>query len=401
MSGGSSVPVRTYHVVNVVHPKLSAKLGEFRNRLSARAAGYPVVRDWHPWILQGWGEFPQVPMTRAAIYRGAAGKWAYSHHQAIARFGGRYVAAWSNGFLHEDYPGQEVHYAWSCDGVDWSPAQVVAPTPFRSGLVRNCAGLYAGKDRLYCYVGVAADFGRQDAPPGMFAFSEPRIHLDVYETADLEHWTQHERVCDHVYLFEGPRLTRGGKLLCCGSDIRNHRALVLIWDDPSRAADKPRTALLPESPEGILPEQGTWYQTDDGRIWMYLRDGSISCRLALTWSDDEGKSWSETLRTDFPNTYSRAFAGRLMDGRYFITGNNYDIFLNRLHLLIALSDDGLSFDRQYTLIEGQTTRRINGRHKEDGYHYPNCCIDGDRLLVIYSVNKEDIEVASVDMTKVK
>jgi len=398
VSGEAGVPIRTHRVVNVIHPRLSARLGEFRDRLAAMAAGYPVVTDWHPTLPQGWGEFPQVPLTRAAVYRGIAGKWAYSHHQAIARFGGKYVASWSNGFLHEDHVGQQVHYAWSADGVDWSPAQVVAPTPVRSGLVKNNAGLYASKDHLFCYVGVAADFGREVAPPGMFSFSKPQIHLDVYETTDLEHWTQHERICDHVYLFEGPRLTRGGKLLCCGSDLRDHRAVVLIWDDPSRAADKPRTLRLPESPEGVLPEQGTWYQTDDGRIWMYLRDGSISCRLALTWSEDEAESWSELLRTDFPNTYSRAFAGRLHDGRYYIIGNNYDIFLDRRHLLIALSDDGRSFDRMYTLLEGPTTRRVPGRHKEDGYHYPNSIVDGDKLLVIYSVNKEDIEVGVVDTT---
>ena len=105
-----------------------------------------------------------------------------------------------------------------------------------------------------------------------------------------------------------------------------------------------------------------------------MRYSAASCRLGLACSDDEGRTWSELVRTDFPNTNSRAFAGRLSDGRLF--------------------------DRQYTLIGGNTTRRINGRHKEDGYQYPSCCIDGDKLLVIYSVNKEDIEVGTVDMSKV-
>ena len=123
-------------------------------------------------------------------------------------------------------------------------------------------------------------------------------------------------------------------------------------------------------------------------------------RLGLTWSDDEGDTWGELLLTDFPNTYSRAHAGRLSDGRFYIVGNNYDVFLDRRRLLVALSDDGCTFDRQYTLIEGETSRRINGCHKEDGFHYPNTIIDGDRLIVIYSLNKEDIGVGIADMTKV-
>ncbi len=52
------------------------------------------------------------------------------------------------------------------------------------------------------------------------------------------------------------------------------------------------------------------------------------------------------------------------------------------------------------LVEGNTTRRVNGRHKEDGYHYPNCYPDGNKLVVTYSVNKEDIEVGILDTTEI-
>jgi len=285
--------------------------------------------------------------------------------------------------------------------MNWSKPGVVAPTPVSSKLVRNNAGLYATNDRLYCYICVAKDYGRDVATPGMSSLKEQHIRLDVYETADLKTWTQYENICPNLYLFEGPRMTRGGKLLCCGFDLYDHHGMVLIWDDASKPYLPPRVVHIQPSSQGVLPEQGTWYQTDDGRIWMYQRDSSVSCRLAITFSDDEGETWTELVRTDFPNTYSRAFAGQLTDGRFYIVGNNYDALLNRMNLPIALSDDGYTFNRQYTLVEGATTRRINGRHKEDGYHYPNCMTDGDKLLVIYSVNKEDIEVGIVDTRKLK
>ena len=400
MSKDDSVSIRTYQVVSVLDSKLAAQLADYRMRLSAINAGFPILTDWHPVIREGWGEFPAAPFRRAAVYRGNAESWAYSHHQAIAKFGDKYVAAWSNGFRHEDYIGQEVHCAWSSDGFHWSEPRVIVHTPVESGLVRNNAGLYAAGGRLYCYVCVAKDFGREVSPPGMCSLKEQHIHLDVYETTDLENWTHHDRICDNVYLFEAPRRTRGGRLMCCGSDLLNGDGMVLIWDDASRPADRPRVVRLEPKPGWMMPEQGTWYQTDDGRIWMYQRDNTISCRLGLTWTDDEGETWSDLHRTDFPNTYSRALAGRLTDGRYYIAGNNYDIMLDRRHLLLALSDDGRAFDRQYTLVEGDTTRRINGRHKEDGFHYPNCLADGDKLLVTYSVNKEDIEVGTVDMSTI-
>lgn len=399
MSNKKDVTIQTCRVIKVVDPKLAAKIQDFQCRLGAIESGYPVITDWHPVIPEGWGQFPEIPFERSVIYRGSAESWAYSHHQTIMKFKDKYVASWSNGFLHEDYIGQEVHCAWSSDGMSWSEPQIVAHTPVESKLVRNNAGLYSANGRLYCLVGVSTDPGRDVAEPGMSVLKEPP-HLDVYETTDLKTWKPHENVCENIYLFEGPRKTKDGKFLCCGFDLSDHHARVLIWNDPSKPTERPQVVDIPISPEGVLPEQGTWYQTDDGRIWMYQRDASANGYLASTWSDNEGQTWSDLLRTDFPNTYCRVFAGQLNDGRFYIVGNNYNRFLDRNHLHLALSDDGYVFDRQYTLVEGQTTRRVNGRHKENGYHYPNCCVDGDKLLVIHSENKEDIVVGVVDMSKV-
>ena len=394
------ITTETHRIVKVLTPELAKQLEDYRVRIGAIKSGYPVLTDWHPMIPQGWGQFPKAPFERSTVYKGNAETWAYSHHQAITKFGDRYVASWSNGYLHEDYVGQEVHCAWSADGIEWSQPQIIVNTPVESNLVRNNAGLYSANGSLYSYVCVAKDYGRDVSPPGMSTLKKQHIHLDVYETTDLKNWTHHENICPNVYLFEGPRMTRGGKLMCCGNSLADDHGMILIWDDPSKPTDPPRVIEIPKSPDGFYPSQGTWYQTDDGRIWMYQRDQSMSGRLGLTYSDDEGETWSPLLWTDFPNTFSRAFVGRLNDGRFYICGNNYNRFLDREHLLIALSDNGYIFDRQYVLVEGNTTRRINGRHKEDGYHYPNCFSDGDRLFVTYSVNKEDIGVGILDTTKI-
>ncbi len=400
MNQKKNLPIETYSTIKVLDHDFAKKLDDYQMRIGAIKSGYPVLTDWHRIIPEGWGEFAQIPFNRSVVYKGNAQTWAYSHHQAVTKFADKYVASWTNGILHEDHVGAEVHCAWSADGANWSEPTVVAQTPVESELVRNNAGLYAANGRLYCYVCVAKDYGKDVSPPGMSTLKEQHIHLDVYETTDMVNWKHHENICPNVYLFEGPRQTMGGKLMCCGFDLMDNHAMVLIWDDPSDPTAPPRALKNISSPDGVYPQQGTWYQTDDGRIWMYQRDGTISGRLALTVSDDEGETWSDLLRTDFPNTYSRAFAGRLTDGRCYIVGNNYDRFLDREHLLIALSNDGHVFDRQYVLVKGQTTRRVNGQHKEDGYHYPNCFADQDKLVVTYSVNKEDIEVGIVDMSKV-
>jgi hypothetical protein len=387
--------------ISVLSPELAGRMQKFVERVAAINSGYAILTDWHPVIPPGWGEHPRVPFARARVYSGEAATFAYSHHQTICRYGDRYVVSWSNGLLHEDYPGQEVHYAWSHDGLNWSLPRVLVHTPVESRQVRNNAGLLAWNDRLYCFVGVATDFGRESAAPGMVSLVEPKMSLDVYETTDLETWSHHPAVDDAVYLFEAPRPTRDGKLLCAGFALKDRtQGLVLLWDAGMPPTSKPRVVRVPRSPH-VEPEQGTWYQTDDGTIYLLWRDGTWSGTLALSISRDGGETWTAPERTDMQNTFSRAYAGRLTDGRYYVVGNNYNILLDRRHLLIALSDDGQTFDRMLTLVDGPTTRRINGRHKEDGYHYPNCLAFEDHLLVTYSVNKEDIEVGMVKIGDLK
>ena len=65
---------------------------------------------------------------------------------------------------------------------------------------------------------------------------------------------------------------------------------------------------------------------------------------------------------------------------------------------MALSRDGRVFDRMVVLDENRSTRRIAGRHKEDGIQYPDTLVDDDRLIVMFSTNKEDIECGIVDTT---
>ena len=393
------VPTKGYKAYSIVSPQLAGKIEEFKFKLRVRDCGYPVITEWHPIIPEGWGEFPRLPVQRVSIYKGNE-TYAYSHHQAITKFGDKYVASWSNGFRHEDYIGQEPHFSYSDDGINWSEPEVIMHSTVESEEVRTNAGMIEANGKLYSYASVAHDYGRDVSPPGMYSLKPQVIPLEVHVTSDLKTWEHIPDICDNILLLEGPKADKDGRYICSGMDMTDMHAIVLIWDDASQLAEKPRVIHVADGPDGVKAEEGTWYQTDDGRIWIYQRDFANSLSLALTYSDDNGESWSDLLRTDFPNSLSRAYAGRLDNGKYYIVGNNYDVLLDRCHLQMAVSDDGYTFDRQYTLVDGPTTRRINGRHKENGYQYPSCYCDGDKLFVIYSVNKEDIEVAIVDVSNV-
>ena len=292
----------TEHIAQVLSPALKSKLSEFRHYMGLNIAGYAQnLVEWHGAVPAGWATFPQIDSRRSRVYTGRADTFAYSHHHSVCRFKDRYVIAWSNGLAHEDASGQEPHYSWSSDAQSWAPDRTLVHTDPESGVVRNQAGVYADQEYMYIFVGYAKPHAI--AEPGMTSIVTKKMRLDVYRSRDLETWEEFQGVADDIYLFEGPRLTREGKLLCCGIHQPNYdEAMMLIWDDPSDPTAKPRRVIVSGAAEGIKPEQGTWYQNDEGRIYVWQRDGGHLTRLGLTWSDDGGDSWSPMVSTDFPNT---------------------------------------------------------------------------------------------------
>ena len=97
-----------------------------------------------------------------------------------------------------------------------------------------------------------------------------------------------------------------------------------------------------------------------------------------------------------PDSMSRIYAGRLNDDRFYLVGNSTPQYMDRNFLALSLSDGGAKFNGMFRLVPEPTRQRFAGHLKCHGYQYPSCIQDGDRLLIAYSVNKEDIEIGIVD-----
>jgi len=70
--------------------------------------------------------------------------------------------------------------------------------------------------------------------------------------------------------------------------------------------------------------------------------------------------------------------------------------LNRIPLMISVSDDGYKFDRQYFLLDEPTQIAFPGALKAHGYQYPCTLVEEGRLIVTYSVNMDHMELLVVD-----
>ena len=358
----------------------------------------------------GQGVIPVHKMDRHSIFKTTTELGTYNHHQNIVKWNDQYWCAWDNCMVNEEWPGQRTFISHSKDGVNWSERILVADGDEETGMLRNLGGLYAKGDTLYAFIQKKWNIVHA-TNPGMSIHDNAKTsyHNDIWATKDGTNWEMVKRkYVDTQWMFENPRLTNEGRLM---GPITDHKGRpgVILWpgDDPledGKMIMQPWYGNTEDYFKGydlglFIYGEATWYTDDDNRIWMYWRDESACGYLGLTLSEDGGETWTETMLSNFPDSMSRTFAGRLSDGRFFQVGNSTRVLMDRNFFAISLSDDGAKFNKMYQLITEPTQQRFKGHLKCHGYQYPSCIVDGDKLLIVYSVNKEDIECGIVDISK--
>lgn len=387
--------VSTQTRIRMLSPGVAGQLSTFHWRYRFQDVGCLMRNDdqgprgTEPPII------PQAPITRHRVYTGTRETGSFNHHAQIAKFRGTYFLAWSNGYVDEEAGGQRILIARSEDGCHWSePVCVAGRGPGEEDVAHNSVALYAA-DRLYLF-DMNEDTIRDATAVGMRRIDPLSTRIDVYASEDGISWQKvHTMSSDIRWIFEAPRPTREGRLMVVGN-LREKGPAILLWPGMD-ILQTPEYIPVPE-PEGAKFPYGesSWYQADDGRIFVFWRDEGASCRLYVSVSDDNGHSFTPPMFSDIPDSMSRNFAGRLADGRYFLCNNAVPTLLDRRHLMLHLSRDGYEFDTVYILLNDPTSQRRKGLLKEDGYQYPCCLPEEGRLLVAYSVNKEDIECGIVD-----
>ena len=384
-------------IISVLTARVDRKV-KYMQRLYALWEGHCLMNDSDTGPQDKiYDMMPKLKTQTTRIYKGTKKTGSYNHHSQLAKFKGRYYFAFSNAPRTEEEPGQRIMLSSSADGVKWTKAECIIPGDAKKGLIRSPVGLYSGTDALYLYC--LTQWAIKDATvPGMRRIISGRNRIDVFSSKDGETWQDRGTILDGFYwMSEGPRLTKENTLMAAGT--RGDEPVVYQWN-PSNPAGKPQVVALPvpDKEAQLLFGEGSWYQTDDGRIWLFSRDEGQSLHLYVSLGTDSGLTWTKPILSDIPDAMSRVYAGRLSDGRFYLVGNAYPKLHDRRYLMLLVSNDGYKFNKIYTLRDEPTTQRRKGLLKLDGYQYPCAIVDGDKLLVGYSVNKEDIECSIVDIS---
>jgi hypothetical protein len=370
-----------------------------------------MIRNYIGQDAKGTG-LPKLAVEVRLIHK-AWSPWSYAHHSSITYFKGRYYAMFSNGWIDEDEIGQRVMFSTSPDFDTWTPPVPLVDTRMGEhlGLTLTAGGWHVYGDTLVAYIGEY----EYDLPPG----SRRPDHIQETQhkntrtwamtTQDGEHWSAEIPILDRTIPNLGPQPIRSGRLIMAGG------MMFPYTDDPSGLSGWKPAGIYPRNmptpyvddnvgfynaepyfdPPRPVTNEGAFFQTDDGTIHMYLR--TPIGYLWHTWSQDDGETWAIPEATEFTDSVAKFHFGRLPDGRFYYVGNPSTEKWYRTLLVLALSHDGEDWTNAYILRNEETAPVFEGTYKDTGYGYPHSMLLGNHLYVIYSVNKEDIEVLRLSL----
>ncbi len=329
---------------------------------------------------------PSLESEQTLLYRAAEDGYKFCHHPNLVVFQDRLRAVWSNGLVGEDENGQRILHSHTSDGLAWSTPVVLAEDPDGPDgpLAAVATGFHVAGDTLVAYNTAIMDKHPIHADNALYART----------STDAETWGPPRRLAEGFFI-ERPRALPGGRLLMPGQ-FADSQPRLMYTDSPDGLSGW-KDGVIPPAEAFQFPEPN-WFRRSDGTIVMVFRTKNEIDRLWASISADNGESWSQPVETNFRDSTARFSAGNLPDGTAFLI-TNPGAHLVRNPLTIALSRDGITFDRAYVVRGEPTSMRWEGLHKLDGWQYPSALAWKGHLYIVYSINKEDVGVTRIALDK--
>ncbi len=345
------------------------------------------------------------------------GTW--NHHPYVTYFKGVLFANWDTHAKDENASGQHGVFCCSTDGgKTWSPVEQLFPplaenapasAPYEATRFQTSYGFVMVDDVLYAVTDVA-DWQRADAKK-----MKPRIKI-----GRLARSVDPDGTMGEIFwlLPQAPKPVRGFPAYPAGNPAIVAK-LNTYFRQPGQEPQLDfgmKTHPDSDDENGMAEPAPAWQLADGTWVKLYRDNGSKHARTLreeeasksrrnyVAFSFDDGKSWTTPTRTTFPDACARSNAGKIPDGQVYVINNVLPLATKkggRSLLAISLSKDGLNFDRMAVIRFLPSERRYEGRSKSVGFAYPHSVVVGNRLWVIYSVNKEDIQISRIPLSELE
>ncbi|OBR05652.1 Bnr repeat domain-containing protein [Colletotrichum higginsianum IMI 349063] len=416
--------------------------------LPAWAAPPPPGNLWRVWppidysdkIYAGWGQIPVEKEVQ--IYNGVAENRTYAHHPELFAVGANVFLIYSSAPVDEDSMGQDVWISASGDGgLTWSAGKSLMP----AALLPNQTELHDWK--YWCDRGIAQRawqalsfvrlpdgelyaIGQSGSRwcPGRWATAGRIARKISLEGEPLEdpcwleknEFTESQLYAETVYGTEygmrscaraceinavltkpdeapawSPWLYNNGLFAADGTHQMEEQTLAVWHDD----ADSPTGGYWQRHWRDISPERENTHS-----VWVEYNE------------DPAGEGWypkvkeplgNKIYKTNIPDAKTKQFLARLDGGkgdRVLLSNPRYNAAdPQRQPLTLAVSSGADQTYRAIGVLRTNATREIvpdtrgGIKNRAFGFSYPTAVQVGDKLLVAYSENKENIWVSVVDV----
>lgn len=332
--------------------------------------------------------------------------WTYNHAPMLAYWNDTFYLQYLSDSVGEHVPPGQTLQVTSKDGYQWSKPVIAFP-PYKipdgttkvghPGVARGLyavmhqrMGFYVSQknNRLLTlgYYGIAFD-AKDDPNDGK---GIGRVVREIYRDGNMgpiyfirfnSSWNDQKT----DYPFYKSSKDSGFVQVC--DELLHDPLMMQQWVEEADRDDP----LIP------LKEQYkalSYYHLPSGRVvglWKH----------ALTsMSNDNGRNWLYTpvRAPGFVNSNAKIWGQRTADGKYVAVYNPSEF---RWPLALSVSDDGLNY-KNLLLVHGEISpMRYGGNYKSYGPQYVRGILEGNgnppdgKLWITYSMNKEDIWVASV------
>lgn len=353
-------------------------------------------------------------LETSILYTAVPETGTFSHHGHIEYFNEVFYAAWDSQIRDENGSGQRTFMRRSTDrGKTWLLKEELfpsldhnIPTTSVESLIgtrfHNFQGFVVIDNVLYALADAADWAGPSIRERSRNSLGRLCRKINSDGTLGEIFWLRSEPP-QPINGF--PSYQAGDPLIV--EKINNHinmagNEIQLNFTIPHPTADDGHR--LNEPTQSWRLDDGTWVRLyrDMGIPGVSMEENELSRsrRNYAAFSFNNGTTWTVPTRTSFPDACARSDAGRLPDGQVYIINNILPISPKqggRALLAISLSRDGLNFDRTTMIRYLSPPMRYQGRAKSVGYQYPHSVVAGEYLWVIYSVNKEDIQLTRIPL----
>lgn len=353
-----------------------------------------LIGDWfdHPHEID-FDKLPRVQREHIVI-SDVTDRNGVNQHNYLIHHEGQFWAMWSDGPAIEDRVGQVVKFSTSKDGVNWTDPDYLTPYPPNSEPdsefynTRSNQGFRYIARGFWVVDGELLALASLDEAAGFFG---PSLELRAFRWNDQTgDWEDYMQVYDNAINNFSP------KKIPTGEYMMSRRTFNYAEDDVPveflvggiEAINQWESYPVFGSDSELAAEEPYWWVLPDNRSLMALfRDNRRSGYIYRSFSTDNGRTWSRPVQTNFPDARSKFHGLRMSNGQFALVSNSH--FQHRQWLTLAISDDGMVFDRLYFLVEGD----------HNGVDYP-MMMEHDGYLYIahsggYGGRKQSVEVQRV------